>query len=805
MTDLRDQLQASLGNAYVLERELGGGGMSRVFVATETALGRRVVVKVVSLEIAAGVSVTRFAREIRLAASLQQANIVPLLSAGESAGLPYYTMPFVDGLSLRERLSSGVPLSCGEVVSVLRDVARALAYAHDRGIVHRDIKPDNVLLSGDAAVVTDFGIAKAIIQARTYDSGAPGLDASVTVTQVGTAIGTPAYMPPEQAAGDPSMDHRADIYSFGCLAYELLSGETPFHGRPMHQLFFAHVGEAPRSIVAKRTDCPPALAQIVMRCLEKDPARRPQSAREILQALDGATTPAPLAATSRRVSPVRAIAAIAAIIVIVTALTIAARRMRGSPSGNGLKSLAVLPFANVGGDSAQEYLADGMTDELATALGKMPGVQVAARTMAYRYKDRRDVDARDVGRTLGVGMVLQGTVRRAAAQLRVTAELTNAIDGKELWSDTFGSDTRDLFALQDEMTRAITTALAARLSSRPAGTHTTQVAQGTSNAEAYDLYLRGRFLLLQRRRLPQAIEMFQRAIDADSSFARAYAALGETLEYLPYFAQTPAADVRRRAMQAAERALALDSTLSEAHVALGLARMHGWEWSAAEDEFRRALATDSTDASAYTQYARFLIYVGRAREARTALERAKKLEPYSSVISAWIVSAESLLGRHDEAMAESKRAFEMDSTTAPAIQLSTLAAIAAGRPTDAKRIAERSTLTTPPFISELAYADGMSGDKDGALRIAHELEARHPRPYFGEMVIGFAYLAVGDTTRALDAFERSTDAHEIWPSFTSLCDYAFDPVRGSPRFSGLVRRVGLDERVFTSAKACRAP
>jgi Serine/threonine protein kinase len=271
MTDLRDQLQASLGNAYVLERELGGGGMSRVFVATETALGRRVVVKVVSLEIAAGVSVTRFAREIRLAASLQQANIVPLLSAGESAGLPYYTMPFVDGLSLRERLSSGGPLSCGEVVSVLRDVARALAYAHDRGIVHRDIKPDNVLLSGDAAVVTDFGIAKAILQARTYESGGTAPDAPVTVTQIGTAIGTPAYMPPEQASGDPSMDHRADIYSFGCLAYELLSGETPFHGRPMHQLFVAHVGETPQSIVARRTDCPPALAQIVMRCLEKEP------------------------------------------------------------------------------------------------------------------------------------------------------------------------------------------------------------------------------------------------------------------------------------------------------------------------------------------------------------------------------------------------------------------------------------------------------------------------------------------------------------------------------------------------------
>jgi serine/threonine-protein kinase len=445
-----------------------------------------------------------------------------------------------------------------------------------------------------------------------------------------------------------------------------------------------------------------------------------------------------------------------------------------------------------------------MTDELATALGKMPGVQVAARTMAYRYKGRRDVDARDVGRTLGVGLVLQGTVRRAATQLRVSAQLTNATDGKELWSDTFGSNATDVFALQDEMARAITTALAARLSGRPGPSGVAQVAQGTSDAEAYDLYLRGRFLLLQRRRLPQAVEMFREAIKRDSNFARAYAALGETMQYLPYFAATPAAQVREPTMQAARRALALDSTLSEAHVALGLASMHAFQWSAAEAEFRRAIAVDSTDASAYTQYARFLIYTAHPRQALTALARAQKLEPYSAVVSAWKVGSLSLLGRNDEALAESKRAFDMDSTVAPAIQLSTLAYIAAGKPAEGKKIAERSPFKTPPFISELAYADGMSGDREGALRIAHDIEVQHPRPWLGELVIAFAHLSVGDTARALDALERSTDAGEIWPTFTALCDPSFDPLRGNPRFAALGRRIGLDGGVFTSATACRA-
>ena len=235
---VRDQLQTTLGAAYTLGRELGGGGMSRVFVARDASLERDVVVKVLAPELAAGVSAERFTREIKLAAGLQQANIVPLLAAGETNGLPYYTMPFVDGLSLRARLERNGALPAGEAISVLRDVVRALAYAHEHGVVHRDIKPENILLSGDAAVVTDFGIAKALAASKTQAPGG-------TLTQVGTSIGTPAYMAPEQAAGDPATDHRADLYALGCVAYEMLAGAAPFAGRPVHQLFAAHMNDVP--------------------------------------------------------------------------------------------------------------------------------------------------------------------------------------------------------------------------------------------------------------------------------------------------------------------------------------------------------------------------------------------------------------------------------------------------------------------------------------------------------------------------------------------------------------------------------
>ena len=285
MTDLRAQLQATLGDAYALERELGGGGMSRVFVATERKLGRRVVIKVLSHELSASLSAERFAREIQLAASLQQANIVPVLTAGMADDTPYFTMPFVDGESLRTRLTRG-PMSEPETVSVLRDVARALVYAHERGVVHRDIKPDNVLLSGESAVVTDFGIAKAITASRTLGGAPDQVEYHSGITQVGMSLGTPAYMAPEQAAGDPATDHRADIYAFGCMAFELLTGRSPFQGRALHEMLIAHIAETAPTVRSLRPEVSPTLDALIARCLAKRPTDRPATARELLTQLD---------------------------------------------------------------------------------------------------------------------------------------------------------------------------------------------------------------------------------------------------------------------------------------------------------------------------------------------------------------------------------------------------------------------------------------------------------------------------------------------------------------------------------------
>src|SRR5687767_8142847 len=330
--------------------------MSRVFLATENRLNRKVVVKVLSPDLAAGVSAERFEREIQLAARLQQANIVPLLATGDTNGLPYFTMPFVEGESLRTRIAAQHKFSITETVSILRDVARALSYAHAAGIVHRDIKPDNVLLSHGAAVVTDFGIAKALSDARAETGGS-------SLTQTGTSLGSPAYMAPEQVAGDPNVDHRADLYAFGCMGYELLTGEPPFTAESPQRVFAAHLTEKPRPVAARRSDVPRPLAAMIMRCLEKDPGDRPQSAAQVLSALESASTSDfTTAHGSLRdgfTPKTRRIAVAASVLVLVAVAGAAVKKFYGSTAASPAdRSVAVLPLANLSGDKENDYFGE---------------------------------------------------------------------------------------------------------------------------------------------------------------------------------------------------------------------------------------------------------------------------------------------------------------------------------------------------------------------------------------------------------------------------------------------------------------
>jgi TolB-like protein len=453
--DLAERLQAQLGPEFVIGRELGGGGMSRVFLARDTTLARDVVVKVLSPDLAAGVSVERFRREIMMAASLNHPNVVPVLRSGEVAGLPYFLMPYIPGESLRARLARG-PLSVRQTTSIMKDVARALAYAHERGIVHRDIKPDNILLSGDAATVTDFGVAKAIVASRK-----PGAaERPPSMTGEGITIGTPLYMAPEQAVADPTVNHSADLYALGAVAYEMLVGTPPFGGRSAAAVLAAHARETPTPIERRRYDVPRELVSLIMQCLEKEPERRPKSGSVLVRALDDGAVSGGRPATSgrdRRRSLRRwgwIAAALALVLLAAWWRTTRPTRARAQPGAvmpapaqpaGGSVAVAIRP--TLADDAREAAAARSLASELTTALSAVPGYRIASPVPA------------GATRPLGVEYLLEGTVQRERARVRVNLRFVDASRDSTMWAIARVGSLDSLFALQDTLSQAAAAAL----------------------------------------------------------------------------------------------------------------------------------------------------------------------------------------------------------------------------------------------------------------------------------------------------------------------------------------------------------
>jgi serine/threonine protein kinase/tetratricopeptide (TPR) repeat protein len=764
-TDPLDRLRASLATTYDFERELGGGGMSRVFVAADTRLGRKIVVKVLNPELAEGISAQRFEREILIAARLQHPNIVPVLSTGESEGLPFYTMPFVRGESLRAQLSSG-RMNTRTALRVLADVARALAYAHDEGVVHRDIKPENVLIADGMAVVTDFGIAKAIDAARVERSGS-------TLTEIGRALGTPAYMAPEQAAGDTNIDQRADLYAWGVLAYECLTHAHPFADKKTARaLITAHLVGQPTHI-CERAEVSAAVADIVMRCLAKDPDARPSSARALLAVLEGSGEPV------------------------------------AAPSHATVPSIAILPFVNLSADPDNEYFSDGITEEILNVLAQDRGLRVAARSSSFAFKGQQ-VDLQAIAERLHVSALLEGSVRRAGNRVRVTAQLVSAHDGYQLWSDHFDRELTDIFAIQDEIASAIAVTLRQALYGRTGVASDNTAARGTTrsrpmaNIEAYESYLKGRFQLHRRADgMHEARAHFERALALEPDFAEAHAGLANSYLWLGTHAALPPADAFARMRRHAEQALSLDPDLPDAHYLLGyVALWYDWDPMACERHVRRALALQANNPDALLLAAYLHFTNRRPDNAQAMTEAALQADPIGLATRIGAMSKYYLTGEFKRAIALADAVIEEDPMSGEARRFRAMSTYTSGGDLAAARSdleeAARTMRRSPFVLAHLVMVLSLEGKRVEAERLRDELVERAMKEAVPPVTIALAEQALGDYDSAFAWYERALDARDflmVWlhvgPMFRIVPPTQSYPITEDPRWVTLVRRVGV--------------
>ena len=810
-TDLNERLATILGDELTIERELGGGGMSRVFVAFDKPLNRRVVVKVLPDEIATAISRERFRREILTSATLQHPNIVPVISAGDKGGLIHFVMPFVEGESLRARILREGTLTAVTVVSIMRDVARALAYAHERGVVHRDIKPDNVLLSGGTAVVADFGVAKAFASARESTGE------HATLTNVGMSLGTPAYMAPEQVAGDAKLDARTDLYALGAMAYEALCGRPVFSRESVASVLRAHLTDAPEPLRTIKPGIPAALEEAVLRCLEKDPAARPQSANELLAILEN---PAVLsgAFTMERQAGSLGVASIThrklwklevALLVAVVALAAGTSLWRGrdtaaatTPARPAVPTIAVLPLLSVSTDSSGNYLAFGVTDEIINALARIGGVRVTSRSAATDAQ-RQSLSLSQLAESLGVTHALEGTLQRQGNEVHVAVRLVNTADGLTAWSEVFDGTTDEVFDMQRYIAGAVADAVRKDLGPK------IDSALGSGyqpQPDAHDAYLRAHYELSRRGDgdLTGAVTQLRKAVSIDSQYAVAWAELSQALTILPLYSKGDPVALQTEAMRAAQRALAIDSMLPAAHAALGNLLNAQWRWRDGEVALRRAVALDSSYAPALQWLGENRLLNGDIAEAERFLARAVRIDSTLSVTKAVHGLVLALLNRPADADREVDAAVAKTPSVAALHVMKGAVLLYTNRINDAVAALEVARVIDPQaalVLGTLGYAYGRAGNTRGAAEIERTLIAMKNRPGVGTALAKIK-LSTGDTTAAMDHLESALRARDPLFAAEPLRSPVYAPLHRSERFGQIVQAAGLDRHRVTAPGCC---
>jgi eukaryotic-like serine/threonine-protein kinase len=732
----------TLGHYVVLE-ELGRGGMGVVYKARDTRLGRLVALKVLGPDSQAGADATRrFLREAQTASALNHPNILTIYEIGTDAGVDYIAMEFVEGGTLANLIASG-PLPSERALRLASQVAAALAVAHAASIVHRDLKPSNIMMpAADRVKVVDFGLAK------ISSAEAPASETTAPFTATGAIVGTAPYMSPEQATGR-GVDVRSDLFSLGSILYEMLAGRMPFRGDSAVGTLAAILKDAPAPIPGIR----PCVARLVDRCLRKDPADRFQSAAELRSAIEDCLAP---------------------------------QRAADSPS------IAVLPFTNMSGVKEDDYLCEGLAEEIIDALTRIPGLRVIARTSAFAV-GRMGLDVREAGARLDVGTILEGSVRRAGPRVRVTAQLVSTSDGAHVWSERYDRELIDVLVLEDEIAQAI----AARLRVELAGTGGRQP-PAVASAEAYTAYLEGRYCFARGTpdALAQAMACYERATSLDPGFALAYDSLAELYWYLGFFGNVPPRDAFAVSTFHALRALELDDGLAQTHALLGMLRKElDYNWPEVDRELRRARQLNPESPLVRLRYAiSGLLPHGRVEEGLVEIEAMLRTDPLSLLVR-WWGGIMAYLARRPEAMiAEGRHMIALDPHHFLGHWTLGVGMSEIGAWDDAVASMERSDELAggSPFTTGfLAYVYGRAGRRQDTLRLLDRLAQMASAGYVPPSAFAMGHVGLGNWDAALDWLDKAIDARD--PIVMPIKTFPFlDPIRGDARFQALLKKMRLE-------------
>jgi len=820
---------------YHIIAKLGSGGMGEVYLAEDTRLGRKVALKILSADLTKNEDrVRRFEQEARAASALTHPNILTIFDIGKEDSNHFIATEYIDGPTLRSVLSRS-RIKLGEVLDISLQVVAALAAAHAAGIIHRDIKPENIMVRPDGLVkVLDFGLAKLIeTQTPSADSGARTI--ARANTDPGTVMGTAAYMSPEQARGQ-TVDARTDIFSLGVVIYEMIAGRAPFEGETASHVIVSILEKEPAPLTRSSPDAPSELERIVTKALAKDKDERYQTVKDFLidlkrlkqrRDLDAeiersispdtlsrsvvATSSSPAIATEppsvtssgdvavRTTSSAEYLvsgikqhrkSAVAGITLIVIAIAALVYFFYPAASSGAINSIAVLPFANAGGDPNLEYVSDGVSESLINSLSQLQRLRVTARTTAFRYKGR-EVDPQQVGRELNVRAVLMGRVRQVGDSLNIQVDLVDATTGAQLWGEEYNRKLSDILAVKQDISREITDKLRLRLT----GDEQKQIARrDTTNSEAYQSYLRGRYHWNKRTgvELKKAIEQFQQAIDRDPNYALAYAGLADCYMLLEQYAGVPSSETAAKTRAAAERAIAIDDSLAEAHTSLAFHYQQSWRWEESEKEFKRAISLNPNYPTARHWYQILLGALGRDDEALAEIKRALELDPLSPILELNIGDDYVRKGDLDSAMEHAKRLVQLDPNFPLAHQI--YGAVYLKQRRYAEAIGEFQQNVTNDrsaySLSYLGHAYAMAGRRDEAVAVLKELEGMYNKRESLAQYQAAVYAGLGDKDQAFAWLEKGFQARSATLAFLAF-DLTFDPLRSDARYAALLRRMGL--------------